>query len=116
MAPNIIEIADNSLAPIEDEAGERLQLLIFGAPWCVRCKTFAPAIDDIAASHRNVVAVAKIDIESSPEIAATFDVRGVPTVIIRHEGELLLRHFGELSRTRLSMMLEDALDLTSEGA
>lgn len=116
MAPNITEIAGNSLAAIEEEAGDRLQLLIFGAPWCARCNTFAPAIEDIAASHCDVVAVAKIDIETSPEIADTFGVRGVPTLIIRCRGEVLQRHFGELSRTRLAMMLEDALDPTSESS
>lgn len=105
----ITQISDDSLAPLDAVAGERLQLLVFGASWCGPCKAMAPVIEEIANVYAQDVAVAKIDIEQSPEIASAFQVRGVPTLLLRREQELD-RHIGMLTRTRLSLMLDAALE------
>lgn len=105
----ITHISDDSLAPLDAVAGDRLQLLVFGATWCGPCKAMAPVIEEIANVYAQDVAVAKIDIEQSPEIASAFQVRGVPTLLLRREQELD-RHTGMLTRTRLSLMLDAALE------
>lgn len=100
----------SSLASIDSAAGDRLQLLVFSATWCGPCKAMAPAIEDIAQSYGGELAVAKIDIEASPDLAQTFEVRGVPTLITRRDGTVIDRHVGGLTRTRLAMMIDDALE------
>ncbi|MDO7837069.1 thioredoxin domain-containing protein [Sphingobium sp. HBC34] len=110
MTSPIIQIDGNSLAAIDAASGDRMQMLVFSATWCGPCKAMAPAVEDIAASYANDVAVAKIDIEASPELAATFEVRGVPTLVIRRDGALIHRHVGGLTRTRLAMMIDDAME------
>ncbi|OAN63946.1 hypothetical protein A7X12_19085 [Sphingomonas sp. TDK1] len=105
----MILIQGDDLAPLDAAAGERVQMLVFSATWCGPCKAMAPVVEDIAAAYAAEVAVAKIDIEQSPEIAKAFDVRGVPTLIVRR-GETIDRHVGALTRTRLAMMLDAALE------
>lgn len=99
-----------SLASIDAAAGDRLQLLVFSATWCGPCKAMAPAIDDIAQNYADELVVAKIDIEASPDIAQAFEVRGVPTLVTRRGGAVIDRHVGGLTRTRLAMMIDDALE------
>lgn len=100
----------HSLASIDSAAGDRLQLLVFSATWCGPCKAMAPAIDDIAQSYANDLVVAKIDIEASADLAQAFEVRGVPTLITRRGDTVIDRHVGSLTRTRLAMMIDDALE------
>ncbi|MFD1036694.1 thioredoxin family protein [Sphingomonas hankookensis] len=109
MTSSILSIDGNSLDPIDAAAGDRLQLLVFGATWCGPCKAMAPAIDDVADSYAGRVAVAKIDIEASSALADSFGVRGVPTLVLRHGGQEVDRHVGMLTRTRLSLLLDDTL-------
>lgn len=105
----LILIEDDNIAPLDAAAGERLQMLVFSATWCGPCKAMAPVVEDIAQSYASEVAVAKIDIERSPEIAKAFDVRGVPTLVMRRGAEID-RHVGALTRTRLALMLDAALE------
>ena len=58
----------------------------------------------------------KIDIEQSPGLASRFHVRGVPTLVVRRGDEQIVRHVGGLNRTRLAVILDDALDKAPDGA
>lgn len=109
MTSSILSIDGNSLDPIDAATGDRLQLLVFGATWCGPCKAMAPAIDDVADSYAAQVAVAKIDIERSAALADSFAVRGVPMLVLRRGGQEVGRHAGMLTRTRLSLLLDDTL-------
>lgn len=109
MTSVITQINDDSLEPIDAVAGDRLQMLVFSATWCGPCKAMAPVVEEIASAYAQEVAVAKIDIEQSPGIAKAFEVRGVPTLVVRR-GDELDRHVGALTRTRLAMMLDAALE------
>ncbi|WP_167693168.1 thioredoxin family protein [Sphingomonas azotifigens] len=115
MTASPIVIEDDHLAPLDAAAGERLQMLVFSATWCGPCTAMAPVIEDIARSYAGEVAVAKIDIERSPEIVKAFDVRAVPTLVLRRGAEID-RHVGALTRTRLALMLDAALESGSASA
>ena len=110
MTENITVISGETLEPLDTVTGERVQMLVFSATWCGPCKAMAPAVEDIAREYSDSVAVAKIDIEASPGLAQQFDVRGVPTLIVRRGGQQVARHVGGQSRTRLAMMLEEAVE------
>ncbi len=100
----------HSLASIDSVAGDRLQLLVFSATWCGPCKAMAPAVDDVAQSYADDLVVAKIDIEASPDLAQAFAVRGVPTLITRRGDTVIDCQVGSLTRTRLAMMIDAALE------
>ena len=57
----------------------------FYADWCGPCKALAPMLEEFAA-EQNEVAVAKVDIEKSPELAAKFGVRSIPTLVLMKNG------------------------------
>lgn len=103
-------IEDDTLAAFDAAAGGRLQMLVFSATWCAPCRAMAPAVEDIAAAYADDAAVAKIDIEACPELARQFEVRGVPTIVLKRGDKWIDRHVGGLTRTRLAMMLDGALE------
>lgn len=57
-------------------------LVDFSAEWCTPCRVIEPVIERLAEEYDGRLAVAKVDIDTSPEIAAKYHVRSVPTVML----------------------------------
>ena len=57
-------------------------LVDFSAEWCTPCRVIEPVIERLAQEYDGRLAVAKVDIDTSPEIAAKYHVRSVPTVML----------------------------------
>jgi len=69
-------------------AGSPLPVLVdFWAGWCGPCRAVAPEVSKLAASHRGDVVVAKVDTERLPELAARYNVHGIPSFILFRRGQ-----------------------------
>ena len=63
-------------------------LVDFSAQWCAPCRAIEPVIDGLAAEYGERLAVAKVDIDASPELAAKYRVRSVPTILLIADGQV----------------------------
>ena len=61
---------------------DRLTVLDFNAVWCIPCRRLAPVFDASAEHYPDKVTFVSVDIDSFPEVAKRFDIKGVPTVVI----------------------------------
>ena len=93
MGANVLDINDENF---ENEVikSQVPFLLDFGAVWCGPCKALAPVVDKLADECKGKTRVGKIDIDDSPNIAAKFGVRSVPTVVVFKDGKEAGRHVG----------------------
>ena len=69
-----------------DETIEKNDIVIidFWADWCGPCKSFAPVYEATSAKHPDIV-FAKVDTEAQPELAAGFQIKSIPTLLIFRE-------------------------------
>ncbi|MGK9086396.1 thioredoxin [Brucella intermedia] len=73
----------------------------FWAEWCSPCKVIAPALDEIAADMKETVAIAKVNIDESPDLAAKLGVRSIPTLVMLKDGKILDTLVGAAPKSKL---------------
>jgi thioredoxin 1 len=66
------------------------KILYFSAPWCGPCKQFAPIMEQIG----QTVPVEKINVDEQSDLAATYGVRNVPTILILKDGQVAQKFVG----------------------
>ena len=69
----------------------------FWADWCGPCKMMAPAYVQAAAQLEPRVRLAKLDTEAAQAVAARYNIRSIPTLILFRDGQEVLRHSGAMS-------------------
>lgn len=82
----------------------------FWAPWCGPCRSFAPTYDKVSADYEDVV-FAKVNTEEQQEIAARFQIRSIPTLMIFREQVIIFAQPGALPESSLRDLLGKAKDL-----
>ena len=75
------------------------------AAWCGPCRMVAPVIDEIATEKAGQVAVYKVDIDQSPDLAFKYQVSSVPTLIVFENGQIKNERLGAQPKQNILAML-----------
>jgi thioredoxin 1 len=106
--PNIVAVTDSSFASAVLQS-ERPVLLKFEAEWCGPCKAMKPAIDEIAGEYADRVTVATLDIDQNNQTPYKLGVRGVPTVMLFRNGEVVGQRVGLARKADLVALMESKI-------
>jgi thioredoxin 1 len=85
----------------------------FWAPWCGPCRSFAP-VYEAASDKRPEVVFGKVNTEEEQELAASFDIRSIPTLMIVRDKVILFSQPGALPASSLEQVLDKALSVDME--
>jgi putative thioredoxin len=84
---------------------EQPVLVDFWATWCEPCKTLGPLLEKIVGEYAGAVKLAKVDCDQEQQLAATFGVRSIPTVVLVRDGQLVDGFTGALPENMLREFL-----------
>src|SRR3989344_6086429 len=87
-------------------------LVDFWAPWCGLCRLVGPVLDKISSEYTTKLIFSKLNVDDSQEIAAKFDVRGIPCMIIFKDGKEIDRIIGAYSEQQLRSKIDIILSKT----
>lgn len=82
----------------------------FWAPWCGPCKSFAPIYEAVSEKHDDVV-FAKVNTEDEQELAASFQIRSIPTLMILREKVVVFSQAGMLPENALAEIIGKTKEL-----
>lgn len=81
-------------------------LVDFWAPWCGPCRIVGPALEKLSSEYHNKLKFTKLNVDDNQEIAAQFDVRGIPCMIIFGNGREIDRIIGAYPETELRKKID----------
>ena len=103
-----IEISD---ATFDQEVvqADMVVLVDFWAEWCGPCKMIAPIVEELAEEYDGKIKFTKLDVDSNPQSATNFGIRGIPTLLIFNDGRPVDQVVGAVPKSALKKRLEEAL-------
>lgn len=81
---------------------EQPVLVDFHATWCGPCQTLAPIVEDFAREMSGKLKVIKVDVDKNQMAASRYNIRGVPTLILFKNGEIVWRKSGLMTKRDLA--------------
>ncbi|MFH0733572.1 MAG: thioredoxin [bacterium] len=70
----------------------------FWAVWCGPCRMIAPIMEDLASVYEGKVKIGKLDVDANQQIAVTYGVRSIPTVLLLKGGKVVDTIIGAQSK------------------
>ena len=81
----------------------------FWAEWCGPCKQIGPSLEQIASELGERVKIAKVNVDDNPGAAARYGVRGIPTLLVFKNGQIVAQKVGAAPKSVLSNWIEESI-------
>ena len=78
----------------------------FWAEWCGPCRMVGPILTEISEDYSDKVVVAKLDVDSNPNVTMKYGIRNIPTVLYFKDGEIVDKQVGAVPKMQFISKLE----------
>jgi thioredoxin 1 len=103
-----VAVTDNDFAD-QVLKSETPVLVDFWAEWCAPCRALGPIIESLSAEYDGKIKIAKVDVDSNPQIAMQFGIRSIPTVILFDKGQIVDSYIGVRAKSDYEQGLKKVL-------
>jgi thioredoxin 1 len=86
-----------------------LVVVDFWAEWCGPCKQIGPALEELSAEYAGRVKIVKVNVDENPNSPGALGVRGIPTLFLFKDGEVVSNKVGAAPKAALKSWIDDAV-------
>lgn len=104
----VVQLTDDSFESEVKQSSVPV-LIDFWASWCAPCKAIGPVIDQLADEFEGKVKICKLNVDENPATPGQFGVRGIPTLILFKDGEVVDQVVGAVPKNQLEGLIKKAL-------
>jgi len=84
-------------------------LVDFWATWCAPCLAIAPVLEQLADEYDGKIKIGKVNVDENPAAPGQYGVRGIPTMILFKDGEIVDQLVGAVPKKQVEALLQKAL-------
>lgn len=98
-------VKDITDANFEEETNEGVALVDFWATWCGPCRMQSPIIDELDEEMGDKINFSKMDVDANPNTPQKFGIMGIPTLLVKKDGEVVEKLVGYTPKEKLEEIL-----------
>ena len=100
-----IQISDDTFEENVIKKGQPI-IVDFWAEWCGPCMQIGPILEEISDEYNGKITIGKLDVDENPETPGKFQIRGIPTMLLFNNGELIDTKVGMSSKADLTEWID----------
>ena len=106
MSESILKLTD---AEFENQVikSEKPILVDYWAEWCGPCKMIAPVLEEVASELSDKILIGKLNVDENSETPPKYGIRGIPTLMLFNNGEVVGTQVGAISKSDLINFIEN---------
>lgn len=108
MSEKVLQVTDSSFET-EILKSTVPALVDFWATWCAPCKAIAPIVEEMADTYAGKVKITKMNVDENPATPGKYGVRGIPTLILFKNGQVVDQLVGAVPKTQVKALIDKAL-------
>lgn len=108
MSEKIVHVSDSSF-DADVLQSEKPVLVDYWAEWCGPCKMIAPILDEVSGEYDDKLQIAKLDVDANQSTSMKYGIRGVPTLMLFKDGDVVATHVGALTKSQLTTFIDTNL-------
>jgi len=105
MSEQMIHVTDDSFDS-DVLKSDKPVLVDYWAEWCGPCKMIAPILEEVSSEYSERVKIAKLDVDHNQATSMKYGIRGIPTLMLFKEGNIVATHVGALTKSQLTAFID----------